>query len=66
MFSDQQLLQMALPQATIPEIKQEVKMADYSQFLKKKVTINAVEKQVKKYDLDEDEVEHKRRKGKKR
>jgi hypothetical protein len=34
--------------------------------LKKKVTINAVEKQVKKYDLDEDEVEHKRRKGKKR
>jgi hypothetical protein len=34
--------------------------------MKKKVTINAVEKQVKKYDLDEEEVEHKKRKSKKR
>ncbi len=30
----------------------DVKKADYSQFFKKKVTINVVEKQVKQYDLD--------------
>lgn len=49
----------------VTEEKKQVSSSDYVQFFKKKVKVNAVEKHVREYKLNQQEIDFKKRKNKK-
>ena len=60
------MLQMAVPNVQpVVEERKQISCSDYSQFFNKKVKVNAVEKQVREYYLDQEEIDYKKRKNKK-
>jgi hypothetical protein len=65
-FSDAEMMKMAMPTLQpVTEEKKQVSSSDYAQFFKKKVKVNAVEKHVREYQLNQQEIDFKKRKNKK-
>jgi hypothetical protein len=55
---------MATPEKVEQKVNQSVQNADYNKFYSRKVKMNVVEKQVREYHLDQEEIDHKRKKSK--